>query len=86
VDNKPPTSAEKRRHTSRRKLVKNERRAKMNFNREELKTIRSALETAIEDLENEVAIESMIKDYAQMELRKIAPLVIKIDAELEMNK
>jgi cell division protein FtsB len=58
----------------------------MNFNREELKTIRSALETAIEDLENEVAIESMIKDYAQMELRKIAPLVIKIDAELEMNK
>jgi predicted DNA binding CopG/RHH family protein len=58
----------------------------MEFNREELKTIRSALETAIEDLENEVAIESMIKDYAQIELRKMAPLFIKINAELEMNK
>lgn len=58
----------------------------MKFNREELKTIRSALETAIEDLENEVAIESMIKDYAQIELRKMGPLFIKINAELEMNK
>ena len=58
----------------------------MEFNREELKTIRSALETAIEDLENEVAIESMIKDYACMELRKMAPLFIKINSELEMKK
>ena len=58
----------------------------MKFNREELKTIRSALETAIQDLENEVAIESMIKDYAKMELRKIAPLFKKINSELEMNK
>jgi hypothetical protein len=58
----------------------------MEFKREELKTIRSALETAIQDLENEVAIESMIKDYACMELRKMLPLFIRINSELEMKK
>lgn len=58
----------------------------MKFNRDELKTIRSALDTAIQDRENEVAIDGALKQYSLMELRKMAPLYIRINSELEMKK